>query len=172
MKPKRKYIRVKDRRVGLAVKDRTKVSERNANQWTLTPKQELFADYYFNPSSITFSNALQSALRAGYSRNHAVMITSNVLSLEWVREAKSRLSNWKPEHIYKKYEQLANGAGKDADKLHALDSMAKISGMFIDRSIQQIDVQFTNSVPRPVIDATSSVDDNSVTSTVTDTPVK
>ena len=37
----------------------------------LTPQQELFLSYYTNPKSETFSNALQSGLKAGYSQEYS-----------------------------------------------------------------------------------------------------
>ena len=50
----------------------------------LTPQQELFLSYYTNPKSETFSNALQSAIKAGYSREYAESIT--VKDLRWLTE--------------------------------------------------------------------------------------
>jgi hypothetical protein len=54
------------------------------NQYVPDPRQELFAAYYTDPKSETFSNAYRSALRAGYEENYA----SNILSQnnEWILE--------------------------------------------------------------------------------------
>jgi len=50
----------------------------------LTPQQELFLERYTNPKSPTFSNAVQSALLAGYSENYANNITG--LMPDWLFE--------------------------------------------------------------------------------------
>ena len=44
----------------------------------LSPQQTAFAAYYFDPKSDTFSNALQSALKAGYSEKTSLNITSDM----------------------------------------------------------------------------------------------
>jgi topoisomerase IA-like protein len=51
----------------------------------LTPQQELFISYYTNPTSATFSNALQSALKAGYSQEYSESITAK--DLTWLSES-------------------------------------------------------------------------------------
>lgn len=50
----------------------------------LTPQQELFLANYTNPKSPTFSNALQSALKAGYAQQYAENITD--LMPDWLWE--------------------------------------------------------------------------------------
>jgi hypothetical protein len=50
----------------------------------LTPQQIEFASYYFDPQSATYSNALQSALKAGYSQETAENIT-NIMP-KWLSE--------------------------------------------------------------------------------------
>lgn len=50
----------------------------------LTPQQELFLSEYTNPKSPNFGNALQSALKAGYSREYSENIT--VKMPEWLVE--------------------------------------------------------------------------------------
>lgn len=44
----------------------------------LDPRQSLFLSIYMDPKSPTFSNALQSALRAGYSQEYAENITAQM----------------------------------------------------------------------------------------------
>lgn len=51
-------------------------------------RQIKFLSYYLDPKSETYSNALQSALRAGYTQKYAENITA--LNLEWVGEAMGR----------------------------------------------------------------------------------
>lgn len=50
----------------------------------LTPQQTEFARYYFDPTSKTYSNALQSALKAGYSQETAENITH--IMPKWLSE--------------------------------------------------------------------------------------
>lgn len=50
----------------------------------LTPQQELFLKYYTDPKSPLFSNAKQSALKAGYSEEYACTITSK--DLDWLSD--------------------------------------------------------------------------------------
>ena len=50
----------------------------------LSPKQTLFKEYYLNPNSETFGNALQSALRAGYEQEYAESIGNQ--KTEWFAE--------------------------------------------------------------------------------------
>lgn len=56
-----------------------------ANQWRPDPRQSLFLQYYLDPKSETFSNALQSALKAGYEQEYAESILSK--GLDWLAES-------------------------------------------------------------------------------------
>lgn len=51
----------------------------------LNPQQELFLKYYLDPKSATFSNGLQSALKAGYAPEYA----ENILFVmpDWLAES-------------------------------------------------------------------------------------
>lgn len=51
----------------------------------LTPQQENFLAYYTDPKSATFSNALQSALKAGYSQEYSESITAQLP--DWLSES-------------------------------------------------------------------------------------
>lgn len=50
----------------------------------LTPRQSAFLKNYLNPKSETFSNAYQSALKAGFSEEYAKTILSQ--DLDWLSE--------------------------------------------------------------------------------------
>lgn len=50
----------------------------------LTPQQQEFVRYYLDPKSETYSNALQSALKANFKREYAESITS--LMPNWLSE--------------------------------------------------------------------------------------
>jgi len=59
------------------------------NQYVADPRQSAFLSFYHDPQSPTFGNALKSALRAGYSKDHARNITHR--SGKWLREFDGRL---------------------------------------------------------------------------------
>lgn len=56
----------------------------NGKSEDLTPKQADFLRYYLNPKSETYSNALQSALKAGYAQEYAENLTSEMP--DWLSE--------------------------------------------------------------------------------------
>lgn len=56
----------------------------NGKSEFLTPKQERFLAYYTDPNSETFSNALQSGLKAGFSQEYSESITSQLP--DWLAE--------------------------------------------------------------------------------------
>lgn len=66
-------------------KKRSVGNPNGANQWVADPRQQLFLAYYKDPTSKTFSNARQSALRAGFEEEYA----DNILGLmpTWLSEA-------------------------------------------------------------------------------------
>lgn len=51
-----------------------------------TPQQVDFALRYYLPTSSTFGNALQSALKAGFSKNYAKNITCDSQETTWVEK--------------------------------------------------------------------------------------
>lgn len=55
-----------------------------ANQFQPDPRQALFLSYYLDPKSKTFSNAYQSAIKAGYAQEYAENITS--MMPKWLSE--------------------------------------------------------------------------------------
>lgn len=55
-----------------------------ANQYKIDPRQALFLKYYLDKKSETFSNGLQSALKAGYEEEYAKTITAQMP--DWLSE--------------------------------------------------------------------------------------
>ena len=55
----------------------------------LDPKQQAFLEYYVDPKSSSFSNAKESALKAGYSKEYAKNITGQMP--DWLSENISRM---------------------------------------------------------------------------------
>jgi len=58
-----------------------------ANAVQLDPRQQLCWGYYIDPRSETFSNAYQSAIKAGYEESSAIKISSN----DWFAEKRRTL---------------------------------------------------------------------------------
>lgn len=116
----------------------------------LTKRQKDFIQNWVDPNSETFGNTYRSALKAGYSDKASRLVTANYRDLEWVKEAKSYMDNYSPLHIISGFQREASTAQQSRDRIAALDRLAKINGMYIDRSVNlNMDVKFTNSVPRP-----------------------
>lgn len=80
----------------------------------LTPQQELFLAEYTNPKSPNFSNALQSAIKAGYAEDYARNITSEMP--EWLRENLGRMN------MLKKAERIL----EKTLEMEAIDSEGKV----------------------------------------------
>lgn len=74
----------------------------------LTPQQELFLAEYTNPKSENFGNAVQSALKAGYTENYANNITGlmpdwlfeNIGDMKRLRKAEKNLDEVQNIQIY------------------------------------------------------------------------
>jgi hypothetical protein len=70
-----------------------------ANQYQLDPRQKMCWSSYINPSSETFGNATQSAIKAGYTPDYADQITTvdwfkgKVRRLNMVSKAERNLDN-------------------------------------------------------------------------------
>jgi hypothetical protein len=56
-----------------------------ANQYKVDPRQSMFLQAYLDPQSDTFSNAYQSALKAGYEDEYAKVILNK--DLDWLSES-------------------------------------------------------------------------------------
>ena len=63
----------------------TETNPYGANQHTLDPRQKLCWEFYINPKSETFGNALQSALKAGYEDSYSRTITDTTWFSDKVR---------------------------------------------------------------------------------------
>jgi hypothetical protein len=78
-----------------------KSNPNKVNQYTRPdPRQSLFLSYYIDPKSETFSNAYQSALKAGYEEEYARVIlhkdldwlSDSVTDLQLLKKAEKRLN--------------------------------------------------------------------------------
>lgn len=64
-------------------------SKQKTKEKEFTPQQIKFAMFYYLPDSPTFGNAMQSALRAGFSDQYARSIT--VKNLNWIKDIVSEI---------------------------------------------------------------------------------
>lgn len=64
-------------------------SKQKVKEKEFTPQQIKFAMFYYLPDSPTFGNAMQSALRAGFSDQYARSIT--VKNLNWIKDVVSEI---------------------------------------------------------------------------------
>lgn len=121
-------------------------------------KRRLFIEFWLSdPESDTFGNAYLAAKAAGFSESYARILTGNALGVQWVQEAKQQYAAaLSPAHVYKGIQDIALNTRADRDKLRAYELLGKFNGMFIDRVESNVNVRFTNSVPRPVIDVTQA----------------
>lgn len=120
-------------------------------------KQRLaFISNWLDPTSKTWGNAYQSAIEAGFSPHYARVITTDFKNIEWVQQAKNVLKQFTPMHIIQGFQHEAVQAQASRDRQNALDKLAKINGLYIERSQSEINVNFTNNVPRPIIDVSQA----------------
>lgn len=95
------------------------------------PRQMRFLELYLDPDSLSYSNALQAALRAGYSEGYAKQIMNRSrqwLGLELVRNDTGPT----PEQIIDRLWREADSAMKAGDRIRALEVLAKIRKLFTD----------------------------------------
>jgi len=91
-----------------------------ANQYQLDPRQNLCWELYINPISETFSNGLQSAIKAGYEPEYAAQITTTAWFIEKVRRINmlSKAEKVLDEMLEMPVEVLEwEGHGEDAEQI-------------------------------------------------------
>lgn len=115
-------------------------------------RQKKFIEAYLDPTTDTFGNTYQSAIRAGFSDSTARVLTANSRNTPWITDFKRLLTTLEPEHIYIGMQQIALTGKQDRDRLRALELLAKVQGMFVDRTTTEVSVTFKNEVPRPTYD--------------------
>lgn len=75
------------------------------NKDLLDPRQAEFLNNYLDPSSKTYGNALQSALKAGYSQEYAESITAK--APQWLSENVGEYGDrFKDDDLHKKHMEL------------------------------------------------------------------
>ena len=70
------------------MKEKPKTNPNGANQYVMDPRQKECWSLYIDPKSKTFGNATQSAIKAGYTKGTANMITTE----DWFKGKLRRLN--------------------------------------------------------------------------------
>jgi hypothetical protein len=105
---------------------------KNSNQYVLDPRQENFLEAYYDPSSFSFSNAYQSAIKSGYSKTTAKNILNN--SPKWLSEFSGKSNKYEPSQLLEKLADIINHEDvKISDKLKAIELLMKHHRMLTDR---------------------------------------
>lgn len=100
------------------------------------PKKQDFLRRYYSPDSDTYANGFQSAVAAGYSESYARIIMSPSANHKWVNIANYMdSSNMTPQHIIKSAERIALKSNKEGEQLKALEFLAKLNGMLVEKKI-------------------------------------
>jgi hypothetical protein len=100
------------------------------------PKKQRWLEYYYNPLSETYSNAYRSGLKAGFSDSYSRMLKSPSFNTKWTAiDNYTDRQSMQPEHIVSSYEKIALQSPKEENQLKALEMLAKIRGMLVDKKI-------------------------------------
>lgn len=108
------------------------------------PRQLKFLELYMDPDSLSYGNALQSALRAGYSENYGKQIAS--ISLNWLTENNRKSNGPSADEIVDRLWTEAKEARASKDRIRGLEILAKIQKLFSDGTNVQINQAFGVSV--------------------------
>ncbi|MEI7632131.1 MAG: hypothetical protein WCJ60_02310 [bacterium] len=109
----------------------------------LDPRQALFLEYYLKPKTPTFSNIYQSAVKAGYSKEYAESINSQVA---WLSESLGTVT--KDELVTQAKTNLKELLVSDDEKIRAdiTKFVAKTDSDFSEKS------EHTLILPKPILD--------------------
>lgn len=119
------------------------VTEKRPNQYQRNPKQEKFLQNYYDPDSPTFGNAFKSAIEAGYRESYARAMSAPSMNNLWLRE--NNRTSLTTEHITTLVERIAIRGRREGDQLRALELLAKMNGMIIDRQ-QSVNVNIETAL--------------------------
>lgn len=128
------------------------------------PKKQRWLEYYYNPASETYSNAYRSGIRAGFSETYSRSLKSPSANHKWTSiDNYTDRQSMQPEHIVSSYEKIALQSPKEENQLKALEMLAKIRGMLVDKKIIATttieDVLNDIELPSDAIDITATPED-------------
>lgn len=130
------------------------------NQWQNTPQQNLFMEYWLSPKidgkpNPTFSNAYQSAIKAGYSPKYANQIISRKSAQNWINDY-VRNNVMDIEHVRQGIQDLAlntydlKDSRSPADtRLKAYELLGKATGFLNEKG------NTTNVIVQPILGGAS-----------------
>lgn len=121
----------------MAINQKTPRKKKGGNQYMVDPRQSLFLANFLDTKSPTFSNALQSALSAGYAQEYAESITSQ--APDWLTE---RLGELNSENMLRKAE-------RNLDEMLDLPTKVQAMGQF--GPIWEVKPSKKNPVGKPVM---------------------
>lgn len=129
----------------------TLTNPNGANQWLPDPRQKLCWDFYVDPKSDSFSNAYQSALKAGYEITAAEKITST----EWFGEKRRRMNLLpKAEKVLERHLELPEQYLEDGRIDASLEGIKQKAAMFVAETQGKVEGYTKKSEVGGEIDAT------------------
>jgi hypothetical protein len=126
----------------------------------IDPRKRALLKYYYDPDSDTYSNLLRSALKAGYRESYARSM-SHKSKNKWIDiENYEERTSMTADHITSSFENIALKSVKEENRLKALEMLAKLKGMMIEKKITATvniedilsDVEVPNEVPNETED--------------------
>lgn len=107
------------------------------NQWTATPRQLDWLEYYMNPRhKETYANPYQAAIKAGYSESYAKEIMSPSTALQWVKSARNIMKRMNTEHLVSQLEEIAtNKSEVTKDRIAAIKLLGIDMNMFVQKQV-------------------------------------
>lgn len=105
-----------------------------ANQWTNSPQQNEFLNYYLNPEQEeTWGNAYLAATKAGYSDSYASSIMN--VAPQWIQQAQN-IVKLQPEHLKQALVSIAGSKmEKASDRIQAIKLLGIDQGMFVQKQL-------------------------------------
>jgi len=140
------------------VKRKRNVPRARNKELILDKKKTDFLAFYYDPNSETYANAYQSALKAGFTHHYAKTIMSPAVGNTWVKiENYYQNTTLTVQHIIQSAENLALRAKKEETRLKALDFLARIHGMMVEKKITAtVNIEEllndTNKKPEDILD--------------------
>lgn len=96
-------------------------------------KQTFLASYY-DPTSETYGNKYRSGLKAGFSDSYSKVLATPGTGNDWVKiDNYVNKQAMTPEHIMQSFERIALHSPKEENKIKALETLARIQGMMIEK---------------------------------------
>lgn len=117
-------------------------------------KNDAFMEYWTDPTSYTFGNVYQSALKAGFSKTYS----KNLLNVapKWLLTYIDR-TEFTPHHIKNGLQRLAieanNSRSPDDTRLKALEILSKVTGMIDSKGAGMT----TNILVQPILGGSSAI---------------